>query len=135
VSLTLVRLSVAVPVLVKATAFAALSEPTFWFPNATLVADSLTTGAVPVPVSEIACGEPLALSVILSAAVAAPTVFGSKYSVNAQEALIATLVPQLSLMRNDKAFVPVSLALLILSTPVPVLVKVTVLAGPLVLMF
>ena len=56
-----------VPVLVKVTVCEALLEPSFTEPNGRLVADSFTTGRlvpVPVPVREIDCGEPLALSAI-----------------------------------------------------------------------
>jgi len=96
---------------------------------------AVTEEDCPVPVSMMLWGEPPALSVILSAAVAAPTAFGSKRIVNVHEALTATLAPQLLLMRNDKAFVPVSLRLLMVSTPVPVFAKVAVLVELSVLMF
>ena len=71
-------------------------------PNATVVVESLTTGAVPVPVSEIVCGEPLALLVRVTVAPAVPRVFGSKCRVIRQEAPTSTLAPQLLLRRNDE---------------------------------
>jgi hypothetical protein len=51
VNVMLVRVNAAVPLLVSVTARAALPVPTCWLPNASDVGDSVTEGAVPVPVS------------------------------------------------------------------------------------
>jgi hypothetical protein len=66
------------PVLVNVTDCIALEEPTFVAPNVKLDADNPTAGCTPVPLSEILCGESLALSVIVTAAVIAPVAVGAK---------------------------------------------------------
>jgi hypothetical protein len=64
----LVMLSAALPVLVSVTICAALVELTCWLANVKLNDDRLTVGAgtvVPVPLSVIVCGLPVALSVMV----------------------------------------------------------------------
>jgi hypothetical protein len=71
------------------------------------------------------CGEPLALSVIVIAAVRAPAAAGVKWPWIVQFAPIARLDPQLFANTNEEAFVPVTAILLMASTELPVFVKVT----------
>lgn len=80
----------------------------------------------PVPLSTIACGEPTALSVIVTAAVAAPAAAGAKCPWIVQLAPTAKLVGQLFAKTNEDAFVPVTAILPIVNAAVPVLVIVTV---------
>ena len=76
----LVIVKAAVPVLVITTACDALEVPTVTEPNERLVAESVTgaVGATPVPVNPMDCGEVVALSVIVIAAVAPPAAVGAK---------------------------------------------------------
>src|ERR1035438_5699546 len=75
----LVMSRVAPPVLVKVTCCVGLCAPTFSMPNDKLVAESDAAGGVsPVPLSAIDCGEPPALSVMVTVAVRAPVVTGAK---------------------------------------------------------
>lgn len=71
--------SAALPTLVKVTILDPLAVPTACMPNDRLAAVRLTTGALtPVPLSAIDCGDPLALSVMVIAAVNVPEVVGAK---------------------------------------------------------
>jgi hypothetical protein len=54
----------------------------------------VTAGAVPVPESETVCGDPLALSAMLTLAVSDPVAVGEKVTVMAQNPPAATLLPQ-----------------------------------------
>ena len=75
----LVIVSVALPVLVRVTDLRRrCGSPQPKEPNDRLVAESVTVVFVPVPVSATFCGDPLALSVIVIAAVIAPVVAGEK---------------------------------------------------------
>ena len=76
----LVTARIELPVLVKVTLCEALVVPTVCGPNVRLVADSDTVVELtPVPVSAIDCGDPVALSVMVMAAVSAPVVVGVKW--------------------------------------------------------
>ena len=67
------------PVLVNVTDCDGLVVSTTWFPNERLVEVSNTAGAVtPVPLSEMLCGDPPALSVMITAAENGPVVAGVK---------------------------------------------------------
>ena len=81
VTVMLPMFSVALPVLVRVTDCDALLVPTFWLPNERLVAERATAGAraTPVPLRAMLCGESLALSVMVMAAVIAPPVIGVKW--------------------------------------------------------
>jgi len=115
-----------VPVLVSVTDCDALVTPTRSPAKIRLLADRDTAGGVrPVPDSEMLCGEPLALSVMVMAAVSAPVVAGVKWPWMAQFAPAATLVPQLFENTNEEASVPVTAMLVMTRGPVPVLVSVT----------
>ena len=79
----------------------------------------------PVPLREMLCGEPLALSVMVTAALSAPVVVGVKWPWMVQLAPPATLVPQLFANTNEEASVPVTAMLVMSKGAVPVLVSVT----------
>jgi len=113
-------------VLVIVTVCEALLVPTYWAPNERLVGDRDTAGGVvPVPLSETICGEPMALSVMVIAAVRAPVVVGPKCPWMVQFAPAARLDPQEFANTNDEASVPVTAMLVMVSVEPPVLVKVT----------
>ena len=115
----------AVPVLVMVTDCELLDLPTSTEPNARLAAERVTGGFTPVPLSAILCGELLALSVMVMAAVNAPAVVGAKWPWMVQLAPAARLVPQLLAKTNEVAFVPATAMLVIDKAAVPVLVSVT----------
>ena len=127
VTAMLVIVSVAVPVLVMVTYCDALDVPTVTEPNDRLAAVKVTgpAGATPVPVSEIDCGELLALSVMVIAAVFAPAAVGAKCPCMVQLAPTARVVPQLLAKTNCDAPVPVNAMLLMVKAAVPVLLIVT----------
>jgi len=79
----------------------------------------------PVPVKAMLCGEPAALSVIVTAAVSAPVAVGAKCPWIEQLAPTARLVPQLLAKTNEDALVPVTAMLVIVNAAAPVLVIVT----------
>ena len=67
------------PVLVNVTDCDGLAVSTTWFPNERLADVSDNAGAVtPVPLSEMLCGDPLALSVMITVAESGPVVAGVK---------------------------------------------------------
>ena len=70
------------------------------------------------------CGDPLALSVIVTAAVNVPVAVGAKCPWIEQLAPTARLVPQLFANTNCEAFVPVTATLVMLRAAAPVLVMV-----------
>jgi hypothetical protein len=88
----LVMVSAALPVLVSVTICAALVEFSCWLANVKFDDDRLTVGAgiaVPVPLSVIACGLPVALSVIVTAAARAPVAVGMNVTLMVQFPLFA----------------------------------------------
>jgi hypothetical protein len=129
----LVRFSVPVPVLDKVTACAALLVPNNWLLNVSEVGERLTAGATPVPVRLTAWGLPLALSVIVTAALRAPVAVGLNVTLMVQLAAAATLVPQVLVWLKSPLFVPVMAMLVMLSAAVPVFERVTACAVLLVL--
>ena len=84
--------------------------------------DTLTV--VPLPLSATTCGEPDALSAILTAPARAPDATGLKLTVIVQLAFAARLAPQLSVCVNELAFVPVIVIPVIDSVAVPSFVRV-----------
>jgi hypothetical protein len=117
---------VALPVLVNVTLCDALVDPACTLPNDRLVGDNDTVvGVIPVPVNATDCGEPVALSVMVIAAVTAPAVVGAKCPWMVQFAPAARLEPQLFPNANEAAPVPVTLILLMVRVALPVLVNVT----------
>ena len=106
--------------LVSVTDIGELLVPTVTLPKFNDVGFSLTT--VPVPVSDTVCGLPAALSVTDIVPVSAPTDPGVKVTEMVQFAPAATLDPQV-LVSPKFALATI---LVMLSEPVPVLVRVTV---------
>ena len=121
----LVMATAAVPVLVTVTDCEKLDEPTSTEPNERLVADRVTGGTTPVPLNAIACGEVLALSVMVMDAVNAPPAAGAKCPWIVQLVPAATLVPQVFANTKEDASVPVTAILVTDSGAVPGLVSVT----------
>ena len=126
VTAMLVMDNVAVPVLVSVTVPELPDKPTYTDPRERLVADSVTGGSTPVPLSAMVWGELLALSVMVIAAVSAPVAAGAKCPWIVQLAPAARLVPQLFAKTKEDAFVPVNAMLVMDSAISPGLVSVTV---------
>jgi hypothetical protein len=91
----LVMLSDAVPVFLSVTDFATLVVFTRWLPKDRLVADKLTTGAVPVPERVTLWGLPAASSTTVIAPVRVPVAVGVNVTLIAQFAPAGTEMPQL----------------------------------------
>jgi hypothetical protein len=81
-------------------------------------------GKAPVPVSEITCGEPAALSITSTAAAKLPLAAGVKVTDIEHDAAGARLAPQLFVSAKTAAFAPAIVIPLIESAAVPVLVSV-----------
>ena len=101
--------SVTDPELVTVTDLVAEDAPTLVVGKARLVGEMLMAGVLPVPLSAAVCGELAALSTKLIAAVSAPAAAGVKVTVTAQEALTASVDPQVLVCENEEAFAPVML--------------------------
>jgi len=82
------------------------------------------TVRAPVPLRGNACGDPAALSATVRDAVSVPAASGLNVIVMEQEALIASVVPQVFVCENEVAFVPAMPMLEMSSTAVPELVSV-----------
>ena len=91
----LLRVSAAVPLLVRVMVCAALVVETDWLAKARLLGEKVTAGATPVPLSDSCCGLAAALSVKVMAPVRVPVAVGVKVTEIVQTALAARLVPQL----------------------------------------
>jgi hypothetical protein len=92
---------------------------------ARLVEVELTDTAVPVPLRATDCGEPLALSVNVTAPVRAPVAVGIKVTAIMQLNPEATLVPQVFVCAKS----PVATIEPIVSAPVPEFLNVMACAG------
>ena len=115
------------PVLVNVTDCDGLAVSTTWFPNERLADVSDNAGAVtPVPLSEMLCGDPVALSVMVTAAESGPVVAGVKWPWMVQVPATGTVAPQLFANTNEEASVPVTAMLEMDKGMVPVLVRVTI---------
>ncbi len=121
----------AVPLLVSVTVLAALVVVSACVAKASLVALKVTFGAVamPVPVSAMVCGDPVALSFTSTVAVYAAAAAGLNSSVMVQLAATARLAAQLLLSIKSVGLVPASETVTPVSAAVPLLVSVTVLAA------
>ena len=97
----LLKVSAVVPRFLTVTANALLVATV---PKASEAGDRLTW--VPVPFSDTACGEPLALSATSSAAVSAPVAAGLKVTEIVQLALAANVVPQVVVSVKEEASTP-----------------------------
>lgn len=125
------------PLLVKVTVCAADVVPRACFAKANDVALNFTAGelalaAMPVPVSETVCGEPEALSVMLTLAALAPVETGVNLTDRVQLALAASVVPQVLDRLKSSACPPVNATELSVNVDVPLLVSVTVFAADVV---
>jgi hypothetical protein len=86
---------------------------------------SVTDGiAVPVPLSDTTCGEPVAVSVMLRVAENAPAAAGLKAAKNEHEAPTASELPQLVNSSNDVGLVPPSRTELMVVLTEPEFVRV-----------
>ena len=124
VSVTLLMVSGAVPVLRRDDVCAALVEPTICGPKTRLPGVSVTAEAVPVPLRLMGCGLPDALSVTFTAAVRLPVAAGVKVTLMVQVALAARLAGQSLDCAKSAALVPATAIALIVSGPVPVFRRV-----------
>jgi len=91
----LVRFRTALPVLVSVTVWDALVVFNVWLAKVRLEVERLTAGALafaPVPVRVIACGDPVALSTMVTAAVREPVAAGVKVTLIVQLPLFAATV-------------------------------------------
>jgi hypothetical protein len=114
--------SVAFPVLVSVTGWVPLAVPTGWLGKVTLAGVRLTVGpaAPPVPLRVTICGLPGALSEMLSVPLRVPLPVGIRITLIVQLLPAATLVPQLFVCVKS----PLTAKLEIVTTPLPVLVRV-----------
>jgi hypothetical protein len=95
--------------------------PTIWFPKLKLPGERDTPGDVPVPLREMVCGLPAALSVTETVPLALPVIVGVKVTFTVQELPAARLDPQLLVSEKPElAVIPE-----IVSAAVPVFVTVT----------
>lgn len=130
----LLIVSGAPPVLFSVIVDAALVVPTAWVANTTDAGLRLAAGGVvAVPDRLTACGLPAALSVTVMAADRAPAAVGVKVTLIVHDAFTARLLPHVVVRAKSPALVPVTVMLVIVSEPVPVLVSVTVDAALVVL--
>src|SRR5437899_956036 len=133
----LVMLRVAVPLLVRVTVCAGLLVLTRWSPKARLVGAKVTVGAMLVLASETDCGLPAASSVMLAVAVRALAAVGVNVRLRTQLAPATTVAPFVQVvpaaMAKSPALAPPSATVAMLRVAVPLLVRVTVCAGLLVL--
>src|SRR5438128_578614 len=141
VMVMLVRFSGAPPLLVSVTFCAALVVPTRCLPKALLVAESVAVGGVtPVPVSDTDCGLPGASSVMVTVAVRAPVAAGVKLTLIRSEERRAGgprarghgATPEPATAKSP-GFEPARAMLVMLRVAVPLLVRVTVCTGLVVL--
>ena len=111
------------PVLVRVTDCEAVAVPTADEPNERLVAERLTAGPRPVPLSATVCGELPALSTMVIAAVRGPFAVGLKCPWMLQLAPAARVAAQPFPNGNEDAFGPVTAMLVIVRVALPVLVS------------
>jgi hypothetical protein len=124
----LVMVKFAFPVLVSVTPRDALEVFRDWLPKATLVAERLTTGPVPVPVRLTDCWLPvtsLLLSVMTKEAVRLPAAKGVNVTLNVQLLPDASVLPHVVVSAKSPELVPVNVMLLMARAAFPVLFNVT----------
>ena len=97
-----------------------------WLPKVRLVAVRLTAGPLPVPVRLTVCGLPVALSVMITAAVRIPGAEGENLTLIVQLPPAATELAQVLVCVKSLASVPVTAMLVMPKPAVPVLFTVTV---------
>ena len=84
---------------------------------------------VPVPLSVMLCGEPVALSVTVSVALKLAADAGAKVTETAQLAPAASVTPQVLVCAKSAVFVPETAIFVIAKAALPVLVSVAVCAA------
>ena len=139
VTLMLDTFNVSEPVLEIVTFWLALEVPTRWLPKVSDVAESVTAGAMPVPLSVIVCiapGVPVAsaLSVRVIVAARLPVVVGVNVTLSVQvPPFAATGVPTTQVVplgsEKSPAFGPLIAMLAKLRAAPPLLVTVTLMAA------
>jgi hypothetical protein len=110
-----------------------LLDPTLVLANEREVglAETVPLAAVPVPVSVMVCGLPLAESLKLSVADRGPVAFGANATVAVQLEDAASDVPQVLLLRmKSAALLPPTITLLIVMAALPLFVSVTTFGAP-----
>jgi len=88
--------------------------------------------SVPVPVSETACGLPVASSVMVTLAARFPVAVGLNVTLMEQLALAATLAPHVLVSAKSPLLAPLMAMLVIVRAAFPLFVRVTFCAAPLV---
>src|SRR5207302_790932 len=133
----LVMLRVAVPLLVRVTVCTGLVVLRRWSPKARLVGAKVTAGTIPVPASDTNCGLPGASPVMVTVAVRALAAVGVHVRLTRQLAPATTVAPFVqavpAAMAKSPGFEPARAMLVMLRVAVPLLVRVTVCAGLVVL--
>ena len=125
VTLRLVMLKGAFPVLLRVTVWTPLAVPKVWAPKVRLEVLRLTAGPPPAPLRLTAWWPSEALSVIVSVAVRVPVAVGVKVTLIVQLAPPATELPQLLVWAKSPALVPARATLVTLKLALPVFVRVT----------
>src|ERR1700727_2676683 len=87
-------------------------------------------GLIAVPLKDPLCGEPAALSAMLTVAVRLPTACGWKVTVTAHCAPAFRLVPQLFVCEKSPGFGPAKVTLEIVSGALPLLLSTKVCFAP-----
>lgn len=129
VTLTLVMLRLALPLLVRTMFWAVLGVLTAWLPKVRPEVERLAVGPEPVPARLtlwIAPARLLLLSVTVSVAERAPGAVGVNVTLTAQFPPAATELPQVLVCAKSPGFVPVKAMLVMLRLAFPVLFRVTV---------
>jgi len=132
VSVMLVMLSVALPLLVRVTLLVALVVLTAWLPNAMFAGANPAPGTVPVPLKGKECGLPDALSVTENAAERAPEAAGVKVAPNVQLWVGVSVVVPVQVVPDivkSAAFVPVIDTAVMFRFALPVFVSVALIAA------
>src|SRR5207253_2085625 len=133
----LVMLRVAVPLLVRVTVCTGLVVLRRWSPKARLVGAKVTAGTIPVPASDTDRGLPGASSAMVTIAVRALAAVGVNVRLRRQLAPTTTVAPFVQVvpaaMAKSPGFEPARAMLVMLRVAVPLLVRVTVCAGLVVL--
>src|SRR2546426_1815536 len=138
VMVMLVRFSGVPPMGVSESFTAAILEPPRSLPKSLLVAESVAAGGVtPVPVSNTDCGLPAASSVMVTVAVRVLAAVGMNVRLTRQLAPATTVAPFVQVvpaaMAKSPGFKPARTMLVMLRVAVPLLVRVTVCTGLVVL--
>src|SRR3989449_32155 len=133
----LVMLRVGVTLLVRVTGGTGLVVLRCWSPKARLVGAKVTAGTMPVPASDTDCGLPGASSVMVTVAVRALAAVGVNVRLRRQLAPATTVAPFVQVvpaaMAKSPGFKPARAMLVMLRVAVPLLVRVTVCTGLVVL--